>query len=156
MRAQIEGEIALPVRPGCVVLHLDGAWIAIISEAMLLILEGDAVLHNMVYSDFLSTQLEAVAVTVRRRCSVGGLAIMVSNAIANGYNPNRTCVRLGIEIPAVIDVVSRYTAIEYVAWSNGQLGCEAISIFSVVWIIIIMGIGIDNLIVAWPFIELCR
>ncbi|MOA35048.1 hypothetical protein D3C78_1564710 [compost metagenome] len=65
MCTKIESEVALTIAPRCIVLHRNGARIAVVRKAMFFVLEGDAILDNMINGNLLSAQLESIAVAVR-------------------------------------------------------------------------------------------
>ena len=108
--------------------HLAEERVIVVGEAAVEILEGETVLDLVARADSAAAELEAVAVAVAVALAVLGEAVAECNAVLDSHHADRTCSLLGVEVPAVVGVIVRDTAVEHIALSAGELRREAVGV----------------------------
>src|SRR5262249_44210642 len=120
------------------------------SEAVLLIPERYGTPDDMIDRDVLAAQFKAVTVAVGGRAAARQGSIVVGDTILYGYGANGTGIALGVEVPAVINVVVSDAAAKDVARPRRQLAGESVGVLAVVRIIVVKGSAIEDQVVRRP------
>lgn len=136
-----EGEVALRVVDADVVRDRHRAGVAVVGEPVMAVLVGDAVPDDVVDRDVVAAELVAVAVAVGVHGAVGEGAVAVGEGVLDGHRADGAGVGLGVEVPAVVDVVVGDVVPEDVPGAGGQLRGEAVGVLAVgVGVVVRLGV----------------
>jgi len=96
------------------------AGVVVVCKPVMPVIERHAAAHDMVHRYTEAAQLEAVLVAVTGGAAIGQVAILIRNTVFQRYPPYRAGFRLGIKIPAVINIVMGNASPENIAPGQQQ------------------------------------
>jgi hypothetical protein len=98
----------------------------------------------------ITTQLEAVTIAIGGCRAITQVTVVIGDTIFDQDGTDWTSVRLGKEVPTVVDIVVSNTTPEDIARASCKLASKSIGILTVIGIKVVEGSAIEYQVVSRP------